>query len=122
MIIASLKNKYPHKHFSLYEYNNADYNAKYSLSVFLEKTNSSYTDTLPVGICSPDVCPSNLPLITKHWGNNIVDLSETSLDSPWKKLSQETIYDSTIGWLKAGNLESSFSLSKYLKEKFWGVY
>lgn len=115
-----LEKQHPNKKFLLYDYKSFNPNVSYSLSIFLEDKDKIQDDGVALGICTH--CPENLRYITSHFGIEIFDLSGENLgetNSEWHKVSQETIYDSTIGWLKAGNLKSSFSLSKHLKEKFW---
>ena len=99
-------------------------NGPYALSLFLE--NSKLIDNnkgLPIGVCKPDQCP---PILTSATSLYLINFNDLSYIDPrkirygnisWQRVSQEDIYDSTIGWLNAGNLKSTFYPTKYLREK-----
>lgn len=117
-ITKLLREKYGDNRLDLYEYTQTDRNSLYSLSVFVEEINDKVNNDnkVNVGICG--TCPQGSIYFANHWGNQLIELNDIQLkDSGWRKINQATIYDSTIGWLMAGNLKSTFSLSQFIKDK-----
>lgn len=114
---------FPNRKFALYSYNLVNPNPNYALAVFLDNANLSDPDNgFAIGPCKSSECPVGVldKSVTSLFEANYFDLYNVDLKDPgWHRVSQTDIFDSTVVWLEAGNLKSGFSLSKYLKEKFW---
>ena len=115
-----LSMKYPNTKFSIYDYKYHLYTSSMPLSLIMGFQGKIDANGKRIGAsCNGKGCPDNLPTVTKDT-LVIADLQSVKKtdfnkkNQVWVNVNQASVYDDLIGWLNNNQLESTFSLKKYI--------
>ncbi len=125
-IVKTLKERYPEKKFSIYDYNFASSAYSYGISVFLDKEGLIDKEGIPIGVCSPS-CPQQFPLISDLYEPaKVVDISSLPKEEfkkpTWNNVNPRVVFEEVTLWWQKEKLTSPFSLKKFLLEKFYNFF
>jgi hypothetical protein len=119
--VSDIKKALPGKKFSLFDYELSSQAYSYALSAYLDKENLIDEQGIPLGACLSD-CPGDYPkLSTVYPPVIIVNLGDYH-SSDWYNVNPKTVFESVTLWWKKEKLQSSFSLTKYLRQIFFKLF
>lgn len=114
-----LSDKYPGAKFSIYDYKEKSYSSSMALSYIMDWEGKINKKGVPILVgCYDKECLRNLPVVFERpiLVNDLTEVLDIN-NSQWISSNREQVYDNLIGWLNKNQLESTFSLKKYIIEK-----